>query len=71
MYHLWLAELDSPSYFVASAALDLGLFKEQGIDAEFVFNTKQGPELMREGKIDFIGGPAFASTRAYPEWQGI
>jgi ABC-type nitrate/sulfonate/bicarbonate transport system substrate-binding protein len=71
MFHLWITDLDSPSYFVATAALQLGLFREQGIDIEIVFNTKQGPELMREGKVDFIAGAAFAGERAYPEWKGI
>lgn len=71
MYKIWVADLDSPSYFVAVAAAELGFFKQQGIDVEFVFNTKQGPELMREGKLDFMGGPAFCSTRAFPGWQGV
>jgi NitT/TauT family transport system substrate-binding protein len=25
---------------------------------------------MRAGGIDFFGGPAFAATRAFPEWKG-
>ncbi len=71
MFHIWVPDLDSPSYFVAIAAVELGCFKEEGIDIKFVYNTKQGPELMREGKVDFIGGPAFAGTRTYPEWKGV
>lgn len=71
MYHIWVADLDSPSYFVATAAVELGFFKREGIDIEFVHNTREGPALLREGKIDFIGGPAFASLRAFPEWRGV
>ncbi len=26
---------------------------------------------MREGKLDFIGGPAFVALRAFPEWKGV
>ncbi|MDF2120280.1 ABC transporter substrate-binding protein [Roseiarcaceae bacterium H3SJ34-1] len=63
--------MDSPSYFVAVAAVELGFFKREGIDIEFVYKTTEGPELMREGKLDFIGGPAFASTRAFPAWKGV
>lgn len=71
MFRIWVPDLDSPSYFVAIAAVELGFFKEEGVDIEFVYNTKQGPELMLEGKVDFIGGPAYAGTRTYPGWQGV
>ena len=70
MFRIWVPDFDSPSYFVAIAAVELGFFKEEGIDIEFVYNTKQGPELMSEGKLDFIGGPAFAATRTFPAWKG-
>ena len=71
MYRIWVPDLDSPSYFVAIAAVELGFFKQEGIDIEFIHNTNKGPELMREGKLDFIAGPAFAGTRAFPAWKGI
>ena len=71
MYRIWVPDLDSPSYFVAIAAVELGFFKQEGIDIEFIHNTNKGPELMREGKLDFIAGPAFAATRAFPAWKGI
>lgn len=70
MYHIWVADLDSPSYFVATAAVELGYFKREGIDVAFVHNTREGPTLLRDGKIDFIGGPAFVALRAFPEWKG-
>jgi NitT/TauT family transport system substrate-binding protein len=71
MFRIWVPDLDSPSYFVAVAAVELGLFKQEGIDVEFIYNTMQGPELMRDGKLDFIGGPAFVATRTFPAWQGV
>ncbi len=43
MYRIWVADLDSPSYFVATAAVELGFFKREGIDIEFVYNTREGP----------------------------
>ena len=71
MFRIWVPDLDSPSYFVAVAAVELGLFNQEGIDVEFVYNTLQGPELMRDGKVDFIGGPAYVATRTFPGWKGV
>ena len=31
----------------------------------------KGPELMSEGKLDFIAGPAYAGTRAFTAWEGL
>jgi ABC-type nitrate/sulfonate/bicarbonate transport system substrate-binding protein len=71
MFRIWVPDLDSPSYFVAIAAVELGFFREEGVPTEFVYNSMQGPELMREGKLDFIAGPAYAGTRAFPAWNGL
>ena len=71
MSRIWVPDLDSPSYFVAVAAVDLGLFKQEGVDVEFVYKATDGPELMRDGKLEFIGGPAYAATRAFPGWKGV
>jgi NitT/TauT family transport system substrate-binding protein len=70
MFRIWVPDLDSPSYFVSIAAVELGLFKEEGVNVEFVYATKEGPELMRDGNVHFIGGPAFAATRTFPGWKG-
>lgn len=73
MYKLMVADVDSPSYFVATAAVKLGFFKAQGVDVEFVpeYGAKSGPEKLRDGSIHFFGGPAFAATRAFPMWKGV
>lgn len=72
-YKLMVADVDSPSYFVATAAVKLGFFKQEGIDAEFIpeYGAKHGPEALRDGRIHFLGGPAFAATRAFPAWKGV
>jgi len=46
MFRIWVPDFDSPSYFVAIAAVELDLFKQEGIDIEFVHNERGGPELM-------------------------
>ena len=72
MYRLSVADVDLPSYFVATAAVELGFFKQEGLDVEFQFEfgAKNGPERLRDGTLDFFGGPAYAATRAFPAWQG-
>ena len=72
MFRLSVADLDSPSYFVAVAAADLGFFKEEGIDVELIreFGARTGPERLRDGALHFFGGPAYAATRAFPAWKG-
>ena len=73
MYRLMVADYDSPSYFVATAAVKLGFFKQQGVEVEFIpeYGAKHGPERLRDGSIHFFGGPAFAATRAFPQWKGV
>jgi NitT/TauT family transport system substrate-binding protein len=73
VYKMMVADVDSPSYFVASAAVKLGFFKQEGVDVEFIpeYGAKHAPERLREGAIHFLGGPAFAATRAFPGWKGV
>jgi NitT/TauT family transport system substrate-binding protein len=72
MFRLMVADLDSPSYFAAAAAVELGFFKAEGIDTELVrdFGAISGPEALRDGSLHFFGGPAYAATRAFPGWKG-
>ncbi len=72
MYKLSVADLDSPSYFVAAAAVDLGFFRQEGVDTELLvdFGATNGPEALRDGTLHFFGGPAYAATRAFPAWKG-
>jgi NitT/TauT family transport system substrate-binding protein len=72
MYRLVVADLDSPSYFVATAAVELGFFREESIDAavERAYGALNGPERLRNGEVHFLGGPAYMATRAFPGWKG-
>jgi len=72
MFQLMVADVDSPSYFVATAAASLGFFKAEGIDIEFepTYGARNGPERLRDGTVHFFGGPAYAATRAFPTWKG-
>jgi len=72
MFKLSVADLDSPSYFVAVAAAELGCFRDEGVEVELLreYGGPAGPERLRDGTLDFYGGPAYAATRAFPGWKG-
>ncbi|HEX4042052.1 MAG TPA: ABC transporter substrate-binding protein, partial [Xanthobacteraceae bacterium] len=72
MFRLAVADLDSPSYFVATAAVELGFFKDEGIaiELERSYGALDGPERLRAGEVHFLGGPAYMATRAFPGWNG-
>jgi len=73
MFRLMVADLDSPSYFVAVAAAELGFFKREGIDIELerIYGAHNGPERLRDGTLHFYGGPAYAATSTFPAWKGV
>jgi NitT/TauT family transport system substrate-binding protein len=72
MFRLLVADLDSPSYFVATAAVELGYFKEEGIDVDLVreYGGETGPGLLQDGAIHFLGGPAYIASLNFPDWKG-
>jgi ABC-type nitrate/sulfonate/bicarbonate transport system substrate-binding protein len=65
-------DMVSNSYFPAIAAVDLGCFKAEGIDAEveLVFPVPKTMEKLRDGELDFVAGSAHATLTAFPDWQG-
>jgi NitT/TauT family transport system substrate-binding protein len=67
-----IPDLVSNSYFPAIAAVDLGFFKEEGIDMELelIFPVDHTLEKMRDGEIDFVGGSAHSTPHAFPGWKG-
>ena len=44
-----VADAISPSYFVAIAAVQLGFFKAEGVDMEFVFPPADPSQALRDG----------------------
>jgi ABC-type nitrate/sulfonate/bicarbonate transport system substrate-binding protein len=57
-----LPDLVSPSYFPAIAAVELGYFREQGLEAEIelVFPVTKAFEELRTGQLDIVAGSAHA-----------
>lgn len=67
-----IPDLISNSYFPAAAAVELGFFKEEGLDMtlELIFPVDRTLEILRDGDIQFVGGSAHSTPHAFPEWQG-
>ena len=70
---LAVPDMISNSYFPAIAAIELGFFKEQGLDVslEMIFPVDKAYAALRDGTVDFIGGSAHSALAAFPEWQGV
>ncbi len=67
-----IPDLVSPSYFPAIAAVELGFFKQEGLDAtiELLFPVTRTYEELRDGKLDFVAGAAHAPLYAFKNWNG-
>lgn len=67
-----LPDLVSNSYFPAIAAVDLGFFQREGLDAEIelLFPVPKTMEGLRDGRFAFVAGAAHAVLTAFPEWRG-
>ena len=67
-----IPDMISPSYFPAIAAVELGFFAKEGLDAsiELVFPVTKTCEQLREGRLDFAGGAAHAPLYAFEDWSG-
>jgi ABC-type nitrate/sulfonate/bicarbonate transport system substrate-binding protein len=67
-----IPDMVSPSYFPAIAAVELGFFRKEGLDAgiELVFPVTRTCEALRDGLLDFAGGAAHAPLYAFRDWNG-
>jgi ABC-type nitrate/sulfonate/bicarbonate transport system substrate-binding protein len=62
----------SNSYFPAIAAIELGFFKQEGLDVslELIFPVDKCYGALRDGAVDFVGGSSHSVLSAFPEHQG-
>ncbi len=67
---LGVADVVSPSYFVATAAVQLGFFDAEGVETEFMYEPKSAGDEMRAGTLDFYGLSAYLGLREFKDWQG-
>jgi ABC-type nitrate/sulfonate/bicarbonate transport system substrate-binding protein len=70
---LAVPDLISNSYFPAAAAVELGFFKQEGLDValELIFPVDRSYEALRDGAVDFVGGSAHSALAAFPDWRGV
>ncbi len=70
---LAVPDLISNSYFPAVAAVELGFFRAEGVDAsiELIFPVDRAYAALKDGHVDFVGGSAHSALAAFPEWQGV
>jgi NitT/TauT family transport system substrate-binding protein len=67
-----LPDLVSNSYFPAIAAIELGCYRDEGLDMEFelIHPVPATFEALRDGKVEFVAGSAHAPLWAFPRWAG-
>jgi len=70
---LAVPDMISNSYFPAIAAIELGFFREEGLDVELelLFPVDKTYAALRDGAIDFVAGSAHSALAAFPEWKGV
>jgi ABC-type nitrate/sulfonate/bicarbonate transport system substrate-binding protein len=66
-------DLISNSYFPAVAAVELGCFKEGGLDAEveLLFPVDAAYAALAAGEVDLVAGSAHSALAAFPDWSGV
>jgi ABC-type nitrate/sulfonate/bicarbonate transport system substrate-binding protein len=72
MIRIAVPDLISNSYFPIIAAVELGFFKDEGLDAsvDLLFPVPKTFAALRDGELDFVVGSAHATLLAFPNWEG-
>jgi NitT/TauT family transport system substrate-binding protein len=70
---LAVPDMISNSYFPAIAAIELGFFRQEGLDVELelIFPVDRAYAALRDGAVDLVGGSAHSALAAFPQWQGV
>jgi ABC-type nitrate/sulfonate/bicarbonate transport system substrate-binding protein len=64
-------DLVTNSYFPALAAEELGLYRDEGIDAHVeLLPSLDAVNALRDGAVDFVAGGAHTTLLAFPGWKG-
>src|SRR5258707_15732554 len=70
---LAVPDMISNSYFPAIAAIELGFFRQEGLDVELelIFPVDRAYAALRDGAVDLVGGSAHSALAAFPQWRGV
>ena len=70
---LAVPDMLSNSYFPALAAVELGFFRNQGLDVtlELMSPADKGYAALRDGDVAFVGAEAHAALAVFPAWRGM
>ena len=64
-------DLVTNSYFPALAAEELGIYREEGLDAHVELRPSlDAVNALRDGEVDFVAGGAHTMLLAFPQWNG-
>jgi len=64
-------DLVTNSYFPALAAEELGVFRDEGLDAHVeLLPSLDAVRALRDGAVDFVAGGAHTMLFAFPGWRG-
>jgi ABC-type nitrate/sulfonate/bicarbonate transport system substrate-binding protein len=64
-------DLVTNSYFPALAAEELGIYREEGLDAHLeLLPSLDAVNALRDGTVDFVAGGAHTTLLAFPGWKG-
>src|SRR5712692_1997856 len=64
-------DLVTNSYFPALAAEELGVYREEGLDAHVeLLPSLDAVNALRDGAVDFVAGGAHTMLLAFPGWKG-
>ena len=66
-------DMVSNSYFPAIAAVELGHFREEGLDVELeaLFPVDKAYSALRDGQVALVAGSAHSALAAFPQWDGV
>jgi NitT/TauT family transport system substrate-binding protein len=70
---LAVPDMLSNSYFPALAAVELGFFRNEGLDValELMSPADRAYAALRDGAVAFVGAEAHAALAVFPEWRGM
>jgi len=71
MIRMATPDLVTNSYFPALAAEELGLYREEQVDAHVeLLPSLEAVNALRDGLVDFVAGGAHSTLLAFPGWRG-